>query len=95
MPSSASLNLQCVGLVAERGHGTRQLRRDHGDRLLLIQKRFGFSSREIARDLGTTVAQVNTAFFRLKQKLLAARGGQESAAPTAVPVEPRRRARTA
>ena len=65
------------------------------DRLLLIQKRFGFSSREIARDVGTTVAQVNTAFFRLKQKLLAARRGQESAAPTAVPVEPRRRARTA
>ena len=33
------LNLQCVGLVAERGHGTRQLRRDHGDRVLGRQPR--------------------------------------------------------
>lgn len=39
------------------------------ERLICIWKRFGFSSREIAREQGTSVSRVNTFFHRVKRKI--------------------------
>jgi RNA polymerase sigma factor (sigma-70 family) len=42
------------------------------ERLLCLLKKMGFSSREIADELHTTVAHVDTLFYRIKRKIRAA-----------------------
>jgi DNA-directed RNA polymerase specialized sigma24 family protein len=39
------------------------------ERWLCVRKQWGFSSREIAREQGTSVARVNTLFYRVKRKI--------------------------
>ena len=45
------------------------------ERLLCARKRLGFSSREIAREQGTSVERVDTLFYRIKRKIWAALRG--------------------
>ena len=65
------------------------------EQLLCTLKRFGYSSREIARQQGTSVAGVNTFFHRVKQKILAALGEQRAAEPETTQAAERARTRTA
>jgi len=39
------------------------------ERMLCMWKRLGYSSREIAKEQGTSIERVNTFFFRLKRKI--------------------------
>lgn len=62
------------------------------ERLLCARKRLGFSSREIARAQGTSVARVDTLFYRIKRKIRATlRGSGDGAAVsrTTRPTKPR------
>jgi DNA-directed RNA polymerase specialized sigma24 family protein len=38
------------------------------ERVLCMRKQSGFSSREIAKEQGTSVARVDTLFYRIKRK---------------------------
>jgi DNA-directed RNA polymerase specialized sigma24 family protein len=62
------------------------------EQLLCTLKRFGYSSRQIAHQQGTTVTRVNTFFHRIKHKILAALREQPAAEPPAS--QPTRRAKT-
>jgi RNA polymerase sigma factor (sigma-70 family) len=62
------------------------------ERLLCVRKQLGFSSREIAREQGTSVARVDTLFYRIKRKIRTALRGPTadmSPAGTAHPDETR------
>jgi DNA-directed RNA polymerase specialized sigma24 family protein len=62
------------------------------ERLLCVLKKMGFSSREIARERGTTVAQVDTLFYRIKRKIRAVLRDEseaDSRSRTAQPHKPR------
>jgi RNA polymerase sigma factor (sigma-70 family) len=48
------------------------------ERALCMRKQSGFSSREIARELGTSVARVNTLFYRIKRKFRDAQNGNRA-----------------
>ena len=64
------------------------------ERMVCVWKRIGFSSREIAREQGTSVERVNTFFHRVKQKIRDALRTPDVNASSS-PAAPRRKARTA
>ena len=51
------------------------------ERSVCLWKQLGFSSREIAREQGTTVARVDTLFYRIKRKIRNAFQEPASGAP--------------
>jgi RNA polymerase sigma factor (sigma-70 family) len=50
------------------------------ERVLLLRKQSGYSSREIAKELGTSVGRVNMLFYGIKRKFREAWSGWEAAA---------------
>ncbi len=89
MPSALSTAEQIESRVFV-GELMAQLSPD--ERLLCVLKKMGFSSREIAQERGTTIAQVDTLFYRIKRKIRAVLRDEseaESRSRTPQPHKPR------
>jgi DNA-directed RNA polymerase specialized sigma24 family protein len=64
------------------------------ERMVCVWKELGFSSREIAKEQGTSVERVNTFFHRVKRKIRDALRTPDVNASSS-PATPRTKARTA